>query len=112
MYTAETWFALVFGSFGLAFIAGQSKISLPIRKLIEPPVDASGLGPRLRLLLLDWIECPGCLSWHVGFDLFIFGVLPYPEGWSVVQLLVGGTVLGCILAGTSMFLAKVSGLID
>jgi hypothetical protein len=58
-----------FAAYGFAFIAGDSKISLPLRTWLDRP--------GLRRWFLALLECPACLGFHIGWIAFATGHAPH-----------------------------------
>lgn|SRR5574342_655639 len=52
-------------SYGVAYVIGHSKISLPFREWLSE-------GRGIKAWVLDLIECPGCLGIHIGFWFGLF----------------------------------------
>ncbi len=92
-------------SFGLSFIVGHSKISLPFRTLVDPG-EIRTFNDSLRAWFLMLLECPACLGFHsglwFGFFIGIPGVMD--PGWAT------GGVLALFWTATNLFLASVTGL--
>lgn len=92
-------------AFGLAYIAGHSKISITPRlilggsKTIEPPIPPliPGFGP----FVVDLIECPACLGFWEG--------LVY--GWVMRGQFLDGLWLGCVTSGSNFLLGRLTNLI-
>lgn len=124
-----------FAAFGLSFIVGHSKISLPFRQLLggwvehtAVPSVATGevhghiqhhrpMVPVLGPFFVALVECPGCLGWWVG----AFTGLVAPEfvmiqapGIDALTLSAFGcaVVLGCATAGVNMVLGHFVGMTD
>lgn len=89
-------------SFGLAYIVGQSKISLPIRNLIAPPIEIEfepwGV---IRSGLVALLECPACFGFWTGLAC---GILAAPF-WEIPMLAV-------FTCGSNYLLAKFAGLLE
>jgi hypothetical protein len=99
---------LVGAAFGLAFIAGYSKLSLPLRVLLDPGSKVDSVADVARAWLLMLLECPACIAWHVGFWLTLFG----PDWAAVVAPGVfSAVVVGCFCCGAVFLLGRLSGLI-
>lgn len=96
-------------SFGFAYIVGHSKISLPMRQMIDPgapTVEMTG-GKVARGVFLMLLECPACLGFWTG----LFAAL-FLNVWPDVSHL--GSPLACALftSGSNLLLSKLGGLLD
>lgn len=100
-----------FCAYGLAYIVGESKISLPLRMWIEPPsvrdAKVSWLiqcFDSIRLVVLSLIECPACFGTWVGF---FYGL------WSAPTFMPpetrGAVLLGLYTCGSNHFLSQLGG---
>jgi hypothetical protein len=122
--------AYLLAAFGLAFIIGHSKISLPFRRMLggTPALPANPLsfefpegrpgvpgkfGP-LGDFLCELIECPACFGFWIGFTngiLILAGVNLFN-----IELAPGEPsrflpiVLGCITSGVNFLGARATGL--
>lgn len=79
-------FVFTLASFGLAFVIGQSKISLPIRMVLEPESILT-FSDSLRAWLLALMECPACLGFWFGlfYAWFVSPMFfPGPHSISIV----------------------------
>lgn len=108
-------------AFGLAYVLGYSKISLPIRVLIEPVQDGmkvQGTGARLfwaaRMMLLALLECPACLGWHCGFvtAYLLRGHIYFLTGFLDAPTFVAMLALAFFTSGSNFILGRVTGLIE
>lgn len=94
-------------AFGLAYIVGFSKLSLPVRSLIAPPAgttaDSASLKDVVRLALVTLLECPACFGFWVGL---IYGFACHPK-WAPDAL--GLALFTC---GSNYLLAKFAGLLE
>lgn len=115
-------------SFGLAFVLGASKISLPFRELLAgklvmdgpdnaPYRERRALIPYLGPFLVALVECPGCLGWWLGAT--VGWAQPEVLRWSVPGLSYltdstfgCGVLLGLATAAVNMLLAKKVGMLD
>jgi hypothetical protein len=100
-------------AFGLAYIVGHSRISLPFRIALDPekletPRDA------LRAWLLMLIECPACFGfWEGLFAGMLYAALDgplYPREGALAKMLwaVGLALYSC---GANFILARFTDLI-
>lgn len=88
--------------FGAAWGIGMSELSYPFRSLI-----AAGGGTKapFRQLIVTGLECPGCLSFHLGWLAFLSGLTPqgiFHYWWEAALF----------SATSSLIIAKVAGLTD
>lgn len=93
-------------AFGLAFVVGQSRISLPFRIAIAPDGQPKTVGGSLRGLLVDLLECPGCLGVWIGVSAWAYGLtlgLPLKH-W---ELLAALPLLTC---ASNFILASITGV--
>lgn len=109
--TASGLFFYTVAAFGLAFILGFSKISLPVRMWIDPGSKVTTFLRLIRLFILTLIECPACLGFWTGFlyGLWVFGVFEPPifDGASTSF----AVMLGLYTCGTNFILGRVTGLV-
>jgi len=112
---------VLLGAFGFAYIAGHSKITLPLRAVlggVPGGTDESGavrlpvpgmLGPAGEWLCA-LLECPACLGFWTGAALAFFGVIPGGQSGFLSHLLacVG---YGCVVAGSNFILGRATRLI-
>lgn len=96
-------------SFGLAFVLGHSKITLPFRTWLGGAPDGNprpavpGLGPWIVMLL----ECPACLGFHFGWAVVVWGPplgVPFTFWWAVA-------VMSCATSAVNLLLAKHVGML-
>lgn len=69
--------------FGLAYVIGYSKISLPFRLVLEPENDRQVFRAWVTML----IECPACLGFWFGlaYGAFTMNTFDFPlPGWAGV----------------------------
>lgn len=95
------FFALA--SFGLAYIVGHSKISLPFRMLLDPTTDTMKWR-HTRTWFLALLECPACLGFWEGL---LYGLIVRPA-WNPHPWYV----LALIICATNLYLAKITGLME
>lgn len=88
-----SWFT---AAFGLAFIVGWSKISLPARKVLEQAAEYHRYNAWGWFcgFFLELIECPACFGFWEGF---LYGL--------AVEGFMTGLKLGCMTAGVNLLLA-------
>ena len=79
--------------FGLTYIVGQSKISLPVREFLANTRNV------LLVFLIDLVECPACASWWIGL---IHGFFTQPGPLSAL-------CQACMTTGSSLLLARLAG---
>lgn len=90
--------------FGLAFVIGQSKISLPLRLLLEPQDDRQVFRVWVTLLL----ECPACLGFWFGL---IYGLATgFTFGFPLMGPM-GAVGLALYTCGANLLLSALSGLL-
>lgn len=94
-------FVFTLSIFGATFCAGQSKISLPFRSLLDPG-DRPLLARRWFLALL---ECNGCLGFQLGWLSVLLGLAPI-----CFHGLEGAVVCAFYSCATSLLLARFAGL--
>lgn len=82
--------------FGIAYTAGHSRLTLPLRSWIA----ARGKTP--VLYALEGVECPACFSFHVGWVLYVVGLSPFSEWW----------ISGFACTTVSFLLGRLTGLIS
>jgi hypothetical protein len=93
--------------FGLAFILGQSKISLPFRLMLEPN-EMKTPAQAFRMWLLWLFECPACLGFWTGLAWGHFGRPSVIEGEpSFVTV-----VTALFTCGSNFLLSALSGLLE
>ncbi len=80
--------------FAVCYIAGFSKISLPLRARLDRP------GTRSWVLAL--LECPGCLGFHLGWGVFLLHLTP--------SVLSSWWISGLYCCASSLLLARHAGL--
>lgn len=95
----------IFAGFGLAFIVGYSKISLPFRDLLDPHRDRSRFR-RLRLFLLELIECAACAGFWIGAAFALCDPVAFhiTSPWQSI-------LVGAAFSGTNFILGRLTGLI-
>jgi hypothetical protein len=59
--------------FGLAYVIGHARVSLPIREYLSPTPDVAPPLGGFGTWLVRLVECPACLSWHLGLWFGFFG---------------------------------------
>lgn len=92
--------------FGAAWGIGMSELSYPIRLLISGQFwpDEKTKHP-FRQLIVTGLECPGCLSFHLGWFAFVSELSPkgvFNHWWEAALF----------SATSSLILARVTGLTD
>ncbi len=94
-------------NFGLAFVVGHSKISMPLRMLIDPGrIDSMAKAARAWLIML--LECPACLGfWGGGLYAHFTG---YSFGFPAAGFLatLGFALYAC---GANFLLSALSGML-
>ena len=91
--------------FGLTFIAGQSKISLPFRTRLEPSNRTESAWMLFRSWFLMMLECNACFGFHLGWLAVGTGVAPH-----YFMGVWGGIVCSLYCCATSLILAHLAGL--
>lgn len=104
------WLVLL-ASFGVCWIVGFSKITLPLRRLLggwetdtekyEPLFPGAGW-------ICNLIECPGCLGFHLGW---IYELTLGPTGISGPRWFQV-IVVGAAFAASNFILGRITRLID
>lgn len=89
-------------AFGLSWVLAESKISFPLRKLLNE-TDTTISAWTLALL-----ECVGCTGAHLGYTAVLLGVAPETFGHGLKALVF------CALATvtSNLLIAKVLGLLE
>lgn len=93
-------------AFGVAYAVGQSTISLPFRKAIEPDGRHSQLYV-MRTFFLLLIECPACLGFWLGMmfeaciTVQLFELIEAPGLWHTL-------LYGTVTMSTNHFLGRLS----
>lgn len=90
-----------FATFGLTYIAGHASASQWIRQTI---FDKGGIVGRIFVAAL---ECPACLSFHIGWLTVAFDLQP---GF-IVRSVFGAILYALAMTGTSYVLARFTQLI-
>lgn len=90
--------------FGFVFIAGHSKISLPLREWLSRRANRNDSAAQFSLAL---IECAACLSFHVGWATSLLG---FRLGLGYLWL--DAAVLAFYSCGTSLILGKFVGIVE
>jgi Protein of unknown function (DUF1360) len=99
----------VFASFGLAFVLGYAKISLPLRKFLAraaQPYEGPDLGGRVFSLVARWLlallECPACVAFWLGLASvmtpFVDGIPLHGISWVMIAPFLGLANTGAVLA--------------
>lgn len=92
---------LFLATFGLSYIVGRSKISLPVREALAAlhrgPVD----------FLLELVECPACLGFWLGLAAALLGLTPVLTPWPALDV----PAWGCVVCGAHYLLATATGWI-
>lgn len=88
-------------TFGAAYILGHSYISQWLRQKL---FDKGGAVGRF---IVSGIECPACISFHIGALTVAFGVQP-PQ---VARSFWGAILFAMAMTGTSYVLARLTNLI-
>ena len=117
------WF-YTFAAFGLCYVVGGSKLSLPLRNawarwagvvtLVNDVTDEaaqvlSASKPRWRALLLDLVECPACLGVWIGIVTgFVVGHVWF---FTTAQAALFALALGCYTGGVNYLLGRLTGLL-
>ena len=93
-------------AFGLAYIVGHSKISLPFRQAwADTSMNVTGVSYALRTFILDLVECPACFGFWIGLGAAIYGVVSgsYPHVFLFV--------LPLYTSGSNYIIGRMTGLI-
>jgi hypothetical protein len=85
-------------AFGLAYIVGWSKLSLPLRERLNP-----------KSLFLALLECPACLGTWVGFAA---GYWAWSRGFSSLGWQMSVAVGGLYTCASNLILARLTGLLE
>lgn len=112
-------------AFGLAYIIGHAKISLPFRLLLEPDEDPGFRGGNdehtppyvktafrdsLRWWLLLLLECPACLGFWIGL---IYGWVAAPDfGFGVVSRAGAAFQLALFTCASNLLLTRAAALVE
>lgn len=97
---------LLLAAFGLAYIVGHSKVSLPFRIALTPPDHRRGLAFWCMRTFVDLIECVACFGFWEGFvSTWLGWWVPFGGGW------LGAVTAGCLVAGTNLILGSLTKLI-
>lgn len=91
-----------FAVFGLAWVVGHSKISLPFRLWFAK------LGP-FGLLFVTMLECVGCFSFHIGWITWLAGIR-LTGSWSHTWLDV--IVAALYTAASSLVIGRFVGVVE
>lgn len=101
----ESLVFFTFAAFGLAYIVGHARISLPIRQWIFPSRDGEGrvevLLNQLRIMFVELIECPACFGFWIGFIGSV----------AVKNSFIASLCWGCYISGVNFLLGKLTSLI-
>lgn len=92
--------------FGLAYIVGHSKLSLPVRLAIEPPDEPKNFMWAIRSLFNTMIECVACFGFWQGLFVSWVGFWA-PFGGSWWQIIA----TGCLVAATNLLMGAWAKLI-
>lgn len=102
-------FAFYFlAAFGLAYIIGHSKISLPFRQALDPGPKIESQGDVFRSWLLILLECPACLGFWIGLAAALYQ-FPLPLALSDWEFAV---LLPLVTCSSNFILGRVTGLIS
>lgn len=103
-------------AFGLAYIVGHSKISLPIRVWIDPVREVHtgvfkvGKFRRPREFVLMLLECPACFGFWTGL---LTGLIAAPFVFvSLLWAVFAAIGLGLFTCGFNFLFGRLTGLVD
>lgn len=99
MHLALELFLYTVAAFGFVFIAGFSTVTLALRTWLAK----RGLVGRTLVQLL---ECPVCLGFHVGWLYFVAGEPRFIDGD-----VLGVFTLSCYTAGACFILGRATGVV-
>lgn len=94
---------VVLAAFGLAYIVGFSKISLPFRIALTPGDHKQGLVFWCMRTFVEMIECVACFGFWEGVVMAQLGVWA-PFGVSFWQTIAAG----CLVSATNLILAGIA----
>ena len=98
LFTRLLFYSLA--TFGLAYVVGHSRISLPIRTFIA----------KISLPIVELLECPACFGVHLGFWVgFCWPIIPEALTQVHFDRLFGGTALGAYTCGAHYLLGLATG---
>lgn len=106
-----------FAAFGLAYIIGHSKISLPFRMLVDPGNKITKPTEAFWSFFLILIECPACLGFWIGSiiaAIFIYGPDPMISREIVNSAYAKPLFIvsnGLFVCGVNFVLGRATGLI-
>lgn len=63
----STLFLYTFAAFGLAYIVGHARVSLPVREYLAPTPDVRPPWGGFGTWLVSGMECVACMGFHIGF---------------------------------------------
>lgn len=95
---ATTIMLYVLTEFGFVYVLGHSTITLALRETMH---DAIGPFRATRRLLVQMIECPACLGFHIGWIVGLVAGL----GWRSI-------LAGFFTSGANVVLGKFTRLMD
>lgn len=95
-------FVLTIAAFGLAYVIGHSKITLPLRAWIDPGMPISSLWRAFRMFVVTLLECPACLGFWIGVFFALY------SGFDLRTILV----VGFYVAATNFIIGRMTGLIE
>lgn len=87
-------------AFGFAYVIGHSKISLPFREVLAPPVDVTSPSVWARHTLLSLMECAPCCGFWTGIVTAKLGLMGFTNDWPTAIILGFITVATNLLAAT------------
>ncbi len=99
------WFLV---AFGVAFVFGHSKISLPFRIVLGGQEGHAPAVPVLGPLVVALLECCGCFGWWLGLTAAIFwpALVPFELAlWQRALMLAFAT------SGTNLLLGRFAGMV-
>lgn len=98
-------------AFGLAYIVGFSKISLPVRNWIDPGVPKIvSFAELFRRFVLSLIECPACFGFWIGF--WFAAYVPTPSLFPELKIkFFWMLMLACYTSGSNFILGNATRLI-
>lgn len=113
----EFWYVALLGHFGLAYIVGHSKISLPVRLLLggvdpDPMTGSPGVPAvfgRPGKFLCDLLECPACFGFWAGL---VMGATMLRNPMAPLALQVGWAIwCGFVVSGSNFIIGRAMRLI-
>lgn len=99
-------FAFTIAVFGITFVVGASKISLPFRTWLGRQSETTAHNDVIASWALALLECPACLGFHLGWIAVAVGLAPHVFGDGVL----GAVFCAFYCCASSLLLARLAGL--